>query len=99
MMQGWKCEICGNTVFGYYFDKEGLNLNCFLARDALPNPLPSLFTIGKLPDVELCIVPGRWKELVGKKGTKGIGTSLIGVVDAEGYVNPDTLDLPLRNET
>ncbi|HQR07655.1 MAG TPA: hypothetical protein PLN21_12580 [Gemmatales bacterium] len=77
-VQGWKCSTCGHRWFGYW--SRDFSLNMFVAKDDLPSPLPSMFTIGRLPDIHLVATAERWSQLVGKKGAKKIISTPIGVV-------------------
>ena len=75
---GWVCDDCGYRCFGNL--REGFDLRDFIAAEDLPNPLPSIFTIGTQPGVELVATSERWAELVGQKGTQGMLSESIGVV-------------------
>jgi hypothetical protein len=46
----------------------------------LPKPLPSCFTVGAAPLHGLCFTKQRWRELVGRPGTRGISSAPVGVV-------------------
>lgn len=76
--KGWRCTECGHRVWGYWI--KDLSIDSFVAASDLPSPLPSLFTVGTVPEISLAVTAGRWKELVGKKGTRGFTSRLLGVV-------------------
>jgi ribosomal protein L37AE/L43A len=84
---GWKCPQCGTQVWGYWV--EGMSINSFLRASDLPDPLPSVFTVGRFPEIELAVTASRWKELVGLKGTRGICTSRLGIVPDHEAIIPD----------
>lgn len=75
---GWKCPECGYRIWGYW--KGGISFNRVVAQADLPSPLPSLFTIGTLPEIELCLTAERWSELVGRTGTRQFVSSPVGVI-------------------
>ena len=39
-----------------------------------------VFTVGTFPEVQLAVTALRWKELLGKRGTRGFASSQLGVV-------------------
>jgi hypothetical protein len=87
-ISGWRCEACGHRTWGYWV--EALKLCEFVARDDLPCPLPSLFTIGTPPGVNLCVTGERWRARVGHKGTRGFVSQPLGVVPSREVVrNPE----------
>jgi hypothetical protein len=75
---GWHCTRCDHSTWGYWID--GLAMSSFLASSDLPSKLPGLFTVGSFPEIELAVSAARWKELVGKKGTRGFVNKPLGVV-------------------
>ena len=75
---GWRCSRCNYRTWGYWL--KDLSIQSFVARSELPQPLPGVFTVGVPPEVELAVTAKRWKELVGRKGTRGFTSSQIGVV-------------------
>lgn len=83
-VSGWRCAVCNRASWGYWI--EGLAISEFVARRDVPDPLPSLFTIGHPPDVQLCVTAARWAELVGRKGTRGMTSRMLGVVDDDEVV-------------
>ncbi|HEY8750408.1 MAG TPA: hypothetical protein VIM11_20660 [Tepidisphaeraceae bacterium] len=83
-IDGWRCKQCGQRLWGYWID--GLNIVSFIARSDLPKPLPTMFTVGEPPEAKLCVTAERWRQLAGRKGTNGIKSSRIGVVDDEDVV-------------
>lgn len=90
-VSGWRCSEC-NGAYWVYFEK-GLFIREFIAKKDLPDPLPGIFTIGVPPDVQLCVTAGRWKELVGRKGTRGMVSSPLGVAKEDDVVRVPELKL------
>lgn len=87
-ISGWECDQCGTKHFGYFLKESYINL--FIAEADLPDPLPSVFTISKGVEIDLVVTAARWKELSGKKGTRGILSHPLGVVkNAEVIRDPD----------
>ncbi|HVU88355.1 MAG TPA: hypothetical protein VHD36_13625 [Pirellulales bacterium] len=78
---GWQCGSCGTRCFGYW--SEAASMIHFVARADLPDPLPEVFTIGPLHDLELCVTAERWSRMVGQRGTRGMVSLPIGVVPDE----------------
>jgi hypothetical protein len=84
---GCQCAICGFRSLGYV--TENRRIHDYVARTSLPKPLPEVFTVGGQPDdVQLCIRGERWRKLIGKKGTRGVVSHPLGVVD-DGEVMPE----------
>lgn len=75
---GWRCNACGHRQFVTY--SKRLSYRQFIAKADLPEPLPSLFIIGSPWNLGLCITAERWKEFVGRKGTRGLLSRPLGVV-------------------
>ena len=93
--RGWRCARCDARVFGYS-NSPHVAVTNFIARSDLPDPLPQIFTIGTQPNIELCATAERWAGLVGKRGTRGLISRLLGVVpDAEVVRAPE---LEVRND-
>lgn len=92
-LAGWECSRCGYRTFGYFI--EGLNIGDFVARADLPAKLPSVFTIGSYPEIELAVTAARWRELVGRKGTRGFISRLVGVAPENEVIRNPVL--PLRD--
>jgi len=91
-LNGWRCDQCGYRAWGYWVD--GLSISTFVARSDLPARTNGVFTVGVYPDITLAVTAARWKELIGRKGTRGLVSSPLGVVsDAEVVRQPE---LPLR---
>ncbi len=96
-MSGWRCNVCENRTWGYWV--EDVATNSFDAKSELPRPLPGVFPVGVPPEVRLCVTADRCQQLVGRKGTRGLVTTLLGVVpDDEVVRQPDlpTLEERLR---
>jgi len=94
--KGWKCPTCGFHVFGYWSEKT--TLNSFVAQSDLSGALPSVFTIGARPnDVRLCMTAERWFGIVGKKETRGLTATQIGVAPDEDVIR--SLQLPPLSQT
>lgn len=79
-MSGCECETCGNRSFSFYAENSAI-FN-FIADDDLPDPLPEIFTIGRSPEIQLCMSSARWASIVGKKGTGGFTSTPLGVAPA-----------------
>ena len=77
-ISGWHCTQCDHRTWGYWAD--GLAIQSFIAAPDLQPGLNGIFTVGLLPEVQLAVTAGRWKELVGKRGTRGFVSRLLGVV-------------------
>jgi hypothetical protein len=93
-LSGWRCPACDYRLWGC--PAEDLATDTFVARSDLPAPLPSVFTVGISPEIQLAVTAPRWKELAGRKGTRGFASHLLGVVpDGEVVRRPD---LPSREE-
>jgi hypothetical protein len=87
-ISGWRCTACGFRTWGYSI--EGMAIESFVARSDVPAPLEGVFTVGVPPDIHLAVTAGRWQELVGRKGTRGFVSRLLGVVpDHEVVRHPD----------
>jgi hypothetical protein len=87
---GWHCETCGARYFPYFWSDDA-SIRCFVARADLPQPVPDVFTIGTQPNVSLCMSAGRWSSLVGKRGTRGLISQLVGVVPDEEVIREPSL--------
>jgi hypothetical protein len=83
-INGWRCRRCDHRTFGY--SVEGMAMNSFVARSDLPKRLGGMFTVGSFPEIELAVSAPRWKELVGRKGTRGFTSSRLGVVPSNEVV-------------
>lgn len=80
-LEGWTCSKCGTSCFGSRL--EGTSFTSFVAREDLPEPLPSVFTIFTPGiGIQLCMTAARWAQLVGKRESKGLISSDVGVVDS-----------------
>ena len=92
---GWYCVKCGYRTWGY--EGHDLGINEFVAKVDLPKRLPSVFTVGEAPEVQLVVSASRWRELVGKRESRGIVSNLLGVVPDRDLVRHP--DLPTREES
>jgi hypothetical protein len=77
-ISGWRCTACDHRTWGYWI--KGISINSFVAKTDLPPSLRGVFTIGGPPEVQLAVTATRWKGLVGKRGTRGFVSRLLGVV-------------------
>ncbi len=77
-ISGWRCSQCDHRIWSYWID--GMAIQSFIARSDLPAPLTSIFTVGVSPEVHLAVKASRWKELVGRKGTRGFTSRPLGLV-------------------
>lgn len=93
-LSGWRCEACDYRVWG---QRRGeFSIREFVAHADLPATLPSVFTVGSLPEIQLGVTAARWRELVGSKGTRGFVTTPLGVTpDRETVRRPE---LPTQEE-
>lgn len=90
-ISGWRCAACGHRTWGYWI--KGLTINSFIAADDLPRTLPGVFTIGAPPDVQLVATADRWRELVGRRGTRGFVSRRLGVVPISAVTRTPNLEL------
>lgn len=87
-VNGWRCSACNYMTWGYWID--GMSIRSCVADSDLPQPLPSLFTVGTPPEIYLCVTGERWRELLGKKGVRGFVSEALGIVsDQELIRHPD----------
>ena len=77
-IRGWRCTKCDHRTWGSWV--EGLAISSFVARSDLSAWSNGVFTIGTFPEIQLAVTAHRWKELLGKKGTRGFASSQLGVV-------------------
>jgi hypothetical protein len=77
-ISGWCCKQCDYHTWGYWVD--GMAITSFVARSDLPASLAGVFTVGVFPEIELVAPARRWRELLGRKGTRGFTSHLLGVV-------------------
>ena len=97
-IRGWRCGECGHQTWGYWGEK--MAIHSFVAKSDLPRSLDGIFTVGIAPEIELAITADRWKELVGRKGTRGFTSQFLGVVpDREIVRCPNLPKLPSRRAT
>jgi hypothetical protein len=75
---GRRCAQCHHWTWGLGI-KE-MAIQSFVARSDLPGDLPGVFTVGTFPEVEPAVTGVRWKDIVGRKGTRGFVSRLLGVV-------------------
>ena len=88
---GWRCTKCRYRSWGYWM--EGLAIHTFIAKADLPRKMSGIFTIGTLPEISLVATAARWQELVGKKGTRGIVSEMLGVVSDREVVRQPKLSV------
>jgi hypothetical protein len=91
---GWRCSECGHREWAYWID--GMEIHSFVARRDLPGSLNGVFTVGTSPKVQLAVTGRRWRELVGRKGTRGFTSRPLGVAPDEQLANQP--DLPTKEE-
>jgi hypothetical protein len=89
-VSGWYCDACGYRTFGYWMPR--LTMHDFIAAEDLPAPLPTMFPVGAPPEVQLCVTGARWKELVGRNGTRGFTSRPLGVVAADRVIREPELE-------
>ena len=77
-VNGWRCVECDRRTFGCWI--EGMSIHSFIAKTDLPESPSNIFTVGDPPDLQIAVTARRWKELVGRKGTRGFTSRLLGVV-------------------
>ena len=75
---GWRCGICGIRRVGS--QTKDFTILRFVAQADLPSPLPGIFTVGGANEVNLAATATRWRQLVGRKGTRGFVSLMLGVV-------------------
>jgi hypothetical protein len=77
---GWRCTACGARVFGYHYESATTTISSYVAAADLTARVRPVFTIGAQPSISLCVTAERWASMVGKRGTRGLVSRLIGVV-------------------
>jgi hypothetical protein len=77
-ISGWRCVACDHRTWGYWL--EGMAIHSFIAKADLPSTLSGVFTVGEPPEVHVAATGERWKQLVGRKGTRGFVSHMLGVV-------------------
>jgi hypothetical protein len=82
---GWVCKSCGYRCLIYRIE-EDMNIQSFIAKTHLPSPMKGIFTVGIVPEIYLVATEDRWRELVGKRGTRGFVSRMLGVVSEEDVV-------------
>lgn len=82
-----QCCECGRKKVSY-FENDDQPFPDFTQRSNHPNPIATIFTIGKLPYVKLCMRRDRWQSIVGKKNARGITSRRTGIVE-DAFVDPD----------
>lgn len=93
-ISGWRCKECGRRTWGYWVD--GLAINSFVARADLPDASNGIFTVGTHPEIQLAVTAARWGELLGRIGTRGFTSSLLGVVSESDVVLKPELPILIR---
>jgi hypothetical protein len=91
---GWRCSACRHANWGYWI--EGMTISSFVASSDLPDPLVGVFTVGAVPEIQLAVTAARWRELVGRKGTRGFKSQPLGVVPDHAVIREP--ELPTRDE-
>jgi hypothetical protein len=77
---GWRCTQCDHRTWSNPID--GMAISSFVARPDLRARLRGVFAVGAFPEIELAVTASRWKELHGRKGTRGFASRPLGVVPA-----------------
>lgn len=90
-LRGWRCPKCDHGTWGHFGD--GLSMRTYVARCDLPDPLPTVFTIGTYPEVALAVTGARWKEMLGRRGTRGFTSRAVGVVPELDVVRNPQLEI------
>jgi hypothetical protein len=93
-IRGWRCTQCDHRTWGFWV--EGMAINSFVARSDLSARSSGVFTVGTFPETQLAVTARRWKELLGKKGTRGFASRHVGVVPEHEVVRRP--DLPSYEE-
>jgi len=75
---GRRCAQCRRWTWSIGI--EGMAIQSFVARTDLPVGLHGVFAVGAFPEIELAVTGARWKDILGRKGTRGFVSSLLGVV-------------------
>ena len=93
-ISGWRCAQCDRGEWGYWI--EGMEIHSFVAKSDVQDSIHGVFAVGTFPEVELAIAGARWKEMLGRKGTRGFVSRPLGVVpDHEVVPCPE---LPMRED-
>jgi hypothetical protein len=93
--KGWCCTECDHRTWGYWL--EGMGIHSFLALSDLSITPTGVFTVGKFPEIELAVTASRWKELLGRRGTRGFVSRLLGIVSDDELVRRPDLPPYLGN--
>ena len=93
-IRGWRCNQCDHREWGYWV--EGCSIHSFVAKADLSPSLSGVFTVGTAPGIQLAVTAHRWKELVGRCGTRGFVSRPLGVVSDREVVRDR--ELPLFND-
>jgi hypothetical protein len=79
--RGWWCEACGYQSQPFHWNAATPKMpSTFVSVADLPGGDPSIFAVGRLPELKLCFAQSRWREILGEKGAKGMTSSAVGVV-------------------
>lgn len=90
-ISGWRCTECDHRTWGYWI--AGIEMNSFVARSDLSLPLTGVFTVGSFPEIELAVTAPRWKEMLGRKGTRGFTSRPLGVAPDHEVVRQPELSI------
>ncbi|HJT35394.1 MAG TPA: hypothetical protein VJ783_25435 [Pirellulales bacterium] len=88
-ISGWRCTQCDYRTWSY--SVEGMAITHFVAQSDLPDRIHGVFTVGIFPEIELAVTGPRWKEMLGRKGTRGFVSQLLGVAPDHEVVRRPTL--------
>lgn len=92
---GWYCQTCGHRTWGYWV--EGCSITHFVARQEIAAQSLGVFTVGDATQIRLVATAERWRQLVGKQGTRGFTSSLLGIVGEDRVVRAPEVP-PLRRD-
>jgi len=76
-VNGWRCPLCDHRTWGYW--NQELSIHSFIAHSDLAANRRGVFAVGTFPRIELAVTACRWRELLGRKGTRGFASTPLGV--------------------
>jgi hypothetical protein len=91
--QSWRCRDCARSMFVVDHPEFSASSE-FLRAGAMPTPLPSVFVFDTGRRLLIGASPDRWKDLSSRKGTTGISTDNLYLIDDSVAVTAPELPMP-----